>query len=61
LIAWISTGIGVLLILFAGISSFTASNILGFEHKVNFFQAASSFFLLTIVLFIFLYRSESKK
>jgi hypothetical protein len=60
-IAWLSAGIGVLLILFAGISSFTESNILGFEHRVNYFHAANSFFLITIALFIFLLRNESKK
>jgi hypothetical protein len=60
-IAWISAGIGVLLILLAGISSFIDSKILGIVHRVNYFHAANSFFLITIALFIFLYRCECKK
>jgi hypothetical protein len=60
-IAWISAGIGVLLILLAGITLLTESKILGIEHSVSCFHAANSFFLITIALFIFLYRCECKK
>jgi hypothetical protein len=60
-IAWISAGIGVLCILLAGISQFTGSFILGIVHRVNYFDVANIFFLITIALFIFLYRCECKK
>jgi hypothetical protein len=61
LIAWISAGIGVLIILFAGISLLTGRNLFGFSHLVNYFQAANSFFLITIALFIFVYRCNCNK
>jgi hypothetical protein len=60
-IAWISAGIGVLLILLAGISTLTKSVLLGVVHTVNYFHAANSFFLLAIALFVFLYRCECNK
>lgn len=60
-IGWISFGIGVLIILFAGISLLTEKNLFGFVHVVNYFQTANSFFLVTISLFIFVYRCECKK
>jgi len=61
LIAWASTGIGILLILLAGISTFTGSNIFGFEHRINYFNAANSFFLFTIIIFMYIKRCDSKK
>jgi hypothetical protein len=51
-IARISAVIGVLLILLAGISSFTSTNILGFGHLVNYFHAANSFFLIAVILYL---------
>jgi len=48
----ISAGIGVLLITFAGLSTFTKSYIFGFESRVNYFHAANSFFLITIILYL---------
>ena len=60
-IGWITCGIGVLILLLAGISLLTGKNLFGFTHVVNYFQAANSFFLLTIALFIVAYRCECKK
>lgn len=60
-IAWISAGLGVLLMIVAVISSFTGSYILGAEHRVNYFQMASTLFLLTISLFVFQIKCQSKK
>jgi hypothetical protein len=51
-VARISAVIGVLLIILAGVSSFTTSNILGFEHRVNYFHAANSFFLIAVILYL---------
>jgi hypothetical protein len=60
-IAWISGGIGVLIILFAGISVLIGRNLFGFTHLINYFLAADSFFLITIALFIVVNRCECKK
>jgi hypothetical protein len=60
-IGWVSCGIGILILLLAGISLVIGKNLFGFVHVVNYFQAASSFFLLTIALFIVVYRCDNRK
>ncbi len=60
-IGWISGGIGALIILLAIISLVAGKNILGFGHVVYYFQAANSFFLMAITLFIVVYRCDCKK
>jgi hypothetical protein len=60
-IAWISAGLGVLLIFFAGLTTLTGNYYLGADHRVNYFQIANTFFLITIALFVFLYRCQCKK
>lgn len=60
-IGWISLGIGSLIILFAAISAVTGRNLFGFAHLVNFFNAANSFILFAIALFIVTYRCECNK
>jgi hypothetical protein len=61
-IAWISSGIGIIIILIGLISGILGRSILsGVTHIVNFFLISDSFFLITIALFIFLYRCECKK
>jgi hypothetical protein len=59
-IAWISGGIGLVFLLLAAISLIVKAPIIG-EHIINFFHVANSFFLLTIALFVFLYRCQCKK
>jgi hypothetical protein len=58
---WISCGIGILIIVFAGISLILGRNLFGFSHIINYFNAANSFFLITIALFIVTNRCECKK
>ncbi len=60
-IGWISAGIGVIIVLLAGISILLGKNIFGFSHVVNYFHAANSFFLLTIALFIVVNRCECNR
>ncbi len=60
-IAWISAAIGALIVLLAVISLLSGKNFFGFGRVVNYFHAANSFFLITIALFIFVYRCECKK
>jgi len=59
-IAWISAAIAAVIILLACISLLIGKGILGFNHAVNFFQAANSFLLLAIALFIVTKKCEYK-
>lgn len=60
LIAWISGGIGALFVLSGLIQIFFGQWPWG-RQIVNYFLVADSFFLITIALFIFIYRCECKK
>ena len=51
-IARISAGLGVLLMIFAVITTITGKYIFA-EHRVNYFQIANTFFLITIAMFIY--------
>ena len=59
-IAWISGGIGSLFVLSGLIQIFFGHWQWG-RQIVNYFLVADSFFLITIALFIFVYRCECKK
>jgi hypothetical protein len=59
-IAWISLGIGVLFVLMGIIQSIFGQFLRG-SHLINYFIAGDSFFLITIALFIYLYKCECKK
>jgi len=61
LIAWVSGGIGILFILLGFISGIINKSILPVQHIVNYFQIASSFFLITIALFVAGIRCECNK
>ena len=60
-IGWISAGIGGIIVLLAAISLLAGKNIFGVGHVVNYFHAANSFFLITIALFIVVFKCECKK
>jgi hypothetical protein len=59
-IAWISGGIGGIFVL-AGLIQIVFGIWRWGSQIVNYFLVADSFFLITIALFIFLYRCECKK
>ena len=59
-IAWISGGIGLLFVLSGIIQIFLGQWHWG-RQIVNYFLVSDSFFLITIALFLFLYRCECKK
>ena len=59
-IAWISAGLGVIFIIIGFISAYVG-RIFADTESVNFFHAANSFFLGSIVLFLFLIKSGIKK
>jgi hypothetical protein len=62
-IAWFSLGIGALVVLLGIISGvFLPRPYLGMvTNATTFFAAANSFFLLSVALFIFLYRCNCTK
>jgi hypothetical protein len=60
-IGWISGGIGAAIVLVVVISIVSGKNIFGYHHAVNYFNAANSFFLMAIAVFIVVYRCECKK
>jgi hypothetical protein len=59
-IAWISGGIGLVLVLLGSIQA-VFGQILHVNHIINYFLAADSFFLITIALFVYLYKCQCKK
>jgi len=59
-IAWFSGGIGLLFVLSGLIQLFFGQWPWG-RQIVNYFLMADSFFLITIALFLFLYRCDCKK
>lgn len=60
-IAWISGCVGVLIMLLGVISGLIGRSILPIQHVANYFHIANSFFLITIALFVFLYKCQCKK
>jgi len=61
LIAWISGGIGVLLVLAGSISFIIKLNFLHVNSIANVFGVANSFLLITIALFILIHKCDCKK
>jgi len=58
---WISVGIGLLFLLLALIQSILTCRFFAGTEIVNYFHAASSFFLLAIILFLFIHFGQFKK
>jgi hypothetical protein len=59
-IAWTSSGIGVVFMLLGFISALIGRFNSGTE-SVNFFHVANSFFLISIVLFVYLIKCQGNK
>jgi hypothetical protein len=60
-IAWISAGIGLVFVLLGLIQGIFRMKIIESAEITNYFHVANSFFLLTIALFVFLFRCQCKK
>lgn len=60
-IAWISAAAGIVIIILGTIQLLAGNNIFGVTHEVNFFHAANSLFLFTIMLFVFMIRNQTRK
>lgn len=58
--SWISLVIGAILVILGGIQ-FLFGKFLPGEHIVSYFHVANSFFLVTIALFIYLYKCQCNK
>jgi hypothetical protein len=59
-IAYISADIGLVMLLLAAIS-IIARRAIFVENIVNYFHAANTFFLLTIVIFLYIHLDQHKK
>jgi len=59
-IAWISIGIGLVLVLLGVIQPVFGKTLPG-SHIINYFLAGDSFFLITIALFVYLIKCQCKK
>ena len=60
-IAWISGGIGVVFVIIGLIQAVLSRRFSPNAEIINYFHAANSFFLITIALFVFLFRCQCKK
>jgi len=60
LIGWISSGIGVVFVIL-GLIQGIFGRLLPNTEIINYFHAANSFFLLTIALFVFIFRCQCKE
>ena len=59
-IAWISAAIGIVFVLIGVIQSVFEQFLPG-GHIINYYLASDSFFLLTIVLFVYQIKCQCKK
>ena len=57
-IAYLSTGVGLLLVILGSISAFFHLHLLKVNYMPSYFQGANSFFLITIVIFLYLEHSK---
>jgi hypothetical protein len=60
-IAWISAGIGLVFVVLGLIQGVFSLKIIEGAEITNYFHVANSFFLITIALFVYLYRCQCKK
>jgi hypothetical protein len=59
-IAWISGGIGVVFVIL-GLYQVVFGRLRPGTEIINYFHVANSFLLITVALFVFLYRCQCKK
>jgi hypothetical protein len=60
-VAYISTGIGLLLVILGSVAALFHLHILQVRYMTSYFQGANSFFLLSVVIFLYLLVSRNKK
>jgi len=60
-IAYVSSVIGLLLVIFGSVSAVFHLQILQVRYLASYFEGANSFFLLTIVLLLFVHFCKEKQ
>jgi len=60
-IAYLSTGIGLLLVLLGSISAVFHVRMLQVNYMSSYFMGANSFFLITVVIFLYIHLAGNKK
>ena len=60
-IGYLSSAIGIILVLLGSISAVFHIHLLQVSYMSSYFQGANSFFLITIVIFLYLYISRKKQ
>lgn len=60
-IAYLSTGIGLLLVLLGSISAVFHLHFFHVNYISSYFQGANSFFLITIIIFLYINLAGDKK
>ena len=60
-IAYLSAGIGLILVILGSISAFFHIQILQVRYLSSYFEAASSFFLIPVVILLYIHIIAEKK
>lgn len=60
-IAYISSGIGLLLVILGSVAAVFHLHILQVRYMTSYFQGANSFFLITIVILLYLHLGRNKQ
>jgi len=60
-IAYISAVIGLLLVALGSVSAVFHIRLLQVNYMSSYFQGANSFFLITVIIFLYMYLAENKK
>jgi len=60
-LAYITSGIGLLLVIVGSVAAVFHLHILQVRYMTSYFQGASSFFLITIVILLYLHLGRNRK
>lgn len=60
-IAYLTAGIGLLLVILGSISAVFHLQLLQVRYMASYFQAANSFFLIAIVIFLLIFLRQNKQ
>ncbi len=60
-VAYISAVIGFFLVVLGSVSAVFHIRLLQVNYMSSYFQGANSFFLITVIIFLYMYLAENKK
>lgn len=60
-IAYLSAVIGLILVVLGSVSAVFHIRLLQVNYMSSYFQGANSFFLITVIIFLYIYLAENKK